>query len=144
MLTAHLLPPMSEINRKVWNWNTQDRILSLNYVTLKELWSWNTKNLKTQPILYQKTLACYQEYTPSCKGRWHIHTTTQPHNHNHTNCHSSSHLHCHYHQLLHLHITGRTLEVAIGCTVNCRASVIIYRVLEFMAIINCHLCRIPI
>ena len=28
------------------------------------------------------------------------------------------------------------LEVAIGCTVNCRASVIVYRVLEFMAIIN--------
>ena len=28
------------------------------------------------------------------------------------------------------------LEVAISCTVNCRASAIIYRVLEFMAIIN--------
>ena len=29
-----------------------------------------------------------------------------------------------------------SIEVAIGCTVNCRASVIIYRVLEFMAFIN--------
>ena len=28
------------------------------------------------------------------------------------------------------------LEVAIGCTVNCRAGAIIYRVLEFRAIIN--------
>ena len=31
---------------------------------------------------------------------------------------------------------GSVLEVAIGCTVNCRASAIIYRVLEFIAIIN--------
>ena len=31
---------------------------------------------------------------------------------------------------------GLALEVAIGCTVSCRASAIIYRVLEFMAIIN--------
>ena len=29
-----------------------------------------------------------------------------------------------------------TVEVAIGCRVNCRASTIIYRVLKFMAIIN--------
>ena len=28
------------------------------------------------------------------------------------------------------------VEVAIGCTVNCQASAIIYRVLEFMVIIN--------
>ena len=51
-----------------WRWRTdfQDRILSLNHVTLKELWSWNTENLKTQPILYQKTLACYRKYTTSC------------------------------------------------------------------------------
>ena len=31
-----------------------------------------------------------------------------------------------------------SLEMAIGYTVNCRASAIIYRVLEFMAIINCN------
>ena len=31
---------------------------------------------------------------------------------------------------------GCALEVAIGCTVNCRASAIIYKVLELMAIIN--------
>ena len=27
------------------------------------------RNLKTQPILHQKTLACYQQNTTSCKGR---------------------------------------------------------------------------
>ena len=31
---------------------------------------------------------------------------------------------------------GWRLEVAISCTVHCRASAIIYRVLELMAIIN--------
>ena len=60
-LTAHLLPLMSGINRKVWSWNTQNTILSLEHATLKEPWSWNTEYLKTQPILYQKTLACYPE-----------------------------------------------------------------------------------
>ena len=34
---------------------------------------------------------------------------------------------------------GLALEVAIGCTVNCRASAIIYRVQEFMALINRHI-----
>ena len=29
------------------------------------------QNPKTQPILYQKSLACYQENATSCKGRRH-------------------------------------------------------------------------
>ena len=54
VLTAQLIPPMSEINRKVWNWNTQDRILSLNHVTLKELWSWNTETLRLRQFCTRK------------------------------------------------------------------------------------------
>ena len=33
------------------------------------------QNLKTQPILYQESLACCQETTTSCKGRRHSDTT---------------------------------------------------------------------
>ena len=55
-------------NRKVWTWTPMTQFYGLTI----SLWSLNTENLKTQPILYQKTLACYREYTPSCKGRWHM------------------------------------------------------------------------
>ena len=54
------------MNREVWTW-TPMTIFHLAF----SLWSWNTENLKTQPILYQKILACYREYSTSCKGRRH-------------------------------------------------------------------------
>ena len=56
------ITPMSEITRKVWNWNTKAQ----SYHLTSSLWSWDTENLKTQLILCQKTLACYRRKTTSC------------------------------------------------------------------------------
>ena len=56
------LPSTSCLQEIKSSWTRKDwtQLYHFDHFTLKELWSWNTKNLKTQPILYQKTLACYQ------------------------------------------------------------------------------------
>ena len=64
---ASTIPPMSEITESF----KIERPKTQTYNLIFSLWSWNTENLKTQPILYQKTLACYREYSTSCKGRRH-------------------------------------------------------------------------
>ena len=57
----------SSITTDVWNKPKGLKLkhprqnISLDYFTLKQLWSWNTENLKTQLILYRKTLACSDE-----------------------------------------------------------------------------------
>ena len=51
----HLLTrSVSEMNREIWTWNTQDRLYHLTIFTSKELWSWNTKTLRLSQFYTKK------------------------------------------------------------------------------------------
>ena len=63
------IPNVSEITERfeIETPKTHFHQLSISLLKLKY------RNLETQRILYSifLTLACYREYAPSCKGRWH-------------------------------------------------------------------------